>query len=426
MTKAIANISEKQTLLLLSASIILVWFIAPVLSIFAILGYLIVTGNQKQQFFILLVSLSFGLIAYTGQSIGPDPTDISRYHNGYNLLSDTNSFSSFLVLFVVDGGGNPIFYLVNFVLSRIFPHNPQILVLVWVTITYYFTTLSVIKAMEYLKIDIASWMYIGIIGIVVLGIIPFFTVTEIIKQCSSIAIFTYALMKKLLKEKRAFLYLVISLLVHSSSLMVAWIYFVYEKKNIAKWMLVILMTSVLLAFFNLNVILSVVLSPIVGDAALSRVKEYENVEVWSISFRHYSCFAVFLLSILPSYYYYKKAPTTDENAPAIRNMLNILCLVLCVLLINHGNVHNFVRYIYGLFPFYILAVILLLSTKIARDQKYFLVLLISAFFTYSNFKLLSVQTSEDVNYANSYFNNSLLNMVTSNVIDFLSFTIRQE
>ena len=102
----------------------------------------------------------------------------------------------------------------------------------------------------------------------------------------------------------------------------------------------------------------------------------------------------------------------------------VLFLTLMILTINKGNVHNFVRYVYGLFPFYLLVISTIMKSQLLKSQRYILAMLVILFFSFSNFKLLSVQTSADVNYANSYFDNSWENLLTSNVYEFLKFSVK--
>lgn len=414
---------KKQYLdLIMISMVLLVWFFIPLLSlplIFVLWNYLQVPSKSKDTFIIFLLSLTFGLVAYTGQSIGVDETDIARYQFSYGLVSDIESISSFFVLMVLEGGSNPVFYLINFLFSRVFPTNPQVHILFWVTVSYFFTLLGAYNALRYLGKPVPANISKILIFTFLIGTIPFFTVTEIIKQCSSVSIFFYAIVRKLLKEPHSVKFMVLSLLVHASSLILLPLFFLYDSKVIKKYILPIAFGCIIFSFFNFNVVLTSVLSLLPGGALLAQAKEYQNTEVWSISLRHYGTFFFYgVLLLVLAFDWYKTEKTQLKT-----NVLMVLFLSFTLLLINRGNVHNFIRYIYGFYPFYMLAIIMMLKGQIKVYERYSLALVAILFFTFSNIKLLSIQTSADVNYANSYFDNSWSNLLTSNVADFLNFVV---
>lgn len=408
----------------------LLWLVLPVLSIFP-LTYLWVSDRsvhvKRDHAIIFLFSLTFGLIAYTGQSIGSDETDIFRYHLLYRTMADIETMSAFLVYMALEGGSNPVFYVINFLFSRLFPDNAQVHVCFWITVTYFFTLKGAYLAMTTLGKPIPSAYVKWLIVISLIGIIPLFTVTEIIKQCSSIAILFYAVVRKM-AGGRGIWYLILSLLVHTSSLMFLPVYFLYNNRQVKKYFYFILLVSLFFTMVNFNVILTFVLGMVLpGSDLLMRAETYQNIEVWSISLRHYATYFVFLLIVAILFFdawITRKRGISTSLAPARWQVFMVLFLSFVVLTINMGNVHNFVRYVYGLFPFYILGISAILKSQLQKGQRYTIALLVVLFFSFSNFKLLSVQTSANVNYANSYFDNSWGNILTSNVYEFLKFRIK--
>jgi hypothetical protein len=409
----------------------ILWLFMPLLSLFLITGVWLndrESGARKDQFVILWLSLTFGLIAYTGQNIGVDETDIARYHFLYLVMADIQTVSAFFIYMALDGGSNPIFYIINFLFTRIFPDNAQVHILFWITVTYFFTLKAVYLALTRLGRPFPLGYTKLLILVFLIGIIPFFTVTEIIKQCSSIAILFYAVVKKLLNEKGSLFYLILSLLVHTSSLMFLPVYFFYSNGLVKKYFYFIILGSLVFAFFNFNVILTFILSLVLpGSSLLGRAEEYQTIDVWSISFRHYATYFVFIISVAIVFFdawMTRKRQIKVELGEKRWEIFMVLFLTLMILTINKGNVHNFVRYVYGLFPFYLLVISTIFKSQLFKVQRYTLAILIIVFFTFSNFKLLMVQTSPDVNYANSYFDNSWGNLLFSNVYEFLTFRIK--
>ncbi|WP_285060314.1 EpsG family protein [Pedobacter ginsengisoli] len=422
--------TRKHFDLILIISVVSVWFFSPLVGALLLLP-LWISFKQKSQwkdtFIIFMASLTFGLIAYTGQSIGVDETDIARYHFYYTVVSDIESIGSFFVLMVLDGGSNPVFYVINFLISRVFPLNVQVHIMFWVTVTYFFTLMGVYKLSGLYARPVPTLVTKLLIFIFLIGIMPFFTITEIIKQSASVSIFFYALSKKLLNEKHSLLWLLVALLVHVSSIMLLPVFFFYNNRLFIKNIYLLFFISIVLSFFNFNVILTSILSLLPGGALLATAKEYQNVEVWTIGFRIYSTFFFYILLLLPLFYDYyrtKKLNILPEYEPIKKNILMILFLSFMILLINRGNVHNFIRYVFGLYPFYMLVIIFTLKTQFRAVERYSIAIVAICFFTYSNVKLLAVQTSDDVNYANSYFDNSWKNLLTSNVYEYLSFEVR--
>jgi len=410
--------------------VFVIWFFLPIISIFLIFALWIYEkkpSRLKDALFILWLALTYGLVAYTGQSIGADETDIARYQFYYTVIADIKTINAFLVFMAVDGGSNPVFYLINFLFSRIFPENSQVHILFWITVTYFFTILGANKALLLLGKPLPSKHSKILILLFLIGIIPFFTVTEIIKQCASVSIVFFAVIKRLLNERRSLTFFILALLVHTSSLMFLPVYFLYANRGCRKYLYIILIGCILFSFLNFNVVLTSILSLLPGGALLATAKEYQNVEVWSISVRHYATFFMYVLLVLVVFFdawMTRRLAIKEEYSKDRWNVFMVLFLTLMVLLINRGNVHNFVRYVYGLFPFYIFIIIVILKSQIKKNQKYGIAFIAICFFTFSNFKLLMVQTSTESNYANSYFDNSIGNLLTSNVYEFLSFRVK--
>jgi hypothetical protein len=115
----------------------------------------------------------------------------------------------------------------------------------------------------------------------------------------------------------------------------------------------------------------------------------------------------------------------QEERKRKQSLLIIHCLAFFALLINLNNVHNFVRYVLGYFPFYMAAVVQLFYIRVAKFDRAVLIVAVLAFYLYSNLKMLIAQTAGPV-YANAYMDNDVFRIVTSNVVQFLQFKITHQ
>lgn len=398
------------------------WFFLPALSalVYIALLYKVNFTKRVETFLFLLISLSIGLIGYTTKSVGTSETDIARYYFSYEMIAQVHSVKDFALSFIIDGGNNIAFYIITYLMTRLFPENPQVMPLFWVSFTYFFTFLTIRKAASLLP-GVTKKLYMAVIFFAIAGVITFFTVTEILKQVASVSLFTYALVKRIKKEKYASLILIISILVHFSSMLLLPVYFFSMRKQVMKYIPVLFIGAFILSFFNFNELLYFFVSKVFtqGDF-LDRVKYYENIDTWTISLRYYGVFAMYLLMLALFFWdYYKSQITTRDET----SLLIVHSIAFLILLINRNNTHNFVRYLLGYFPFYIIAVMQMFTLRIARFDRIILSALIVGFYVYSNVKMLIDQTVIGGAYGNSYMNNNILDIATSSVIGFLHFRI---
>jgi len=424
---SVITISKRESItpaLLFFAVVLAVWFFLPLISIILLLVLLYTFKFDKriETFLFLLIAISLGLIAYTTKSVGVRDSDIARYFASYRSIASLQNFKGFFTGFLLWGNDNPLFYSITFIFTRVAPGNPQILPFFWGTVTYFFTFLSIRKCALYFSPGNYK-SYILILTFSILGIITFFTITELLKQTASAAIFGYALLLKLNKQKHAIFFLVISVLVHFSSLFLLPAYFLARSKRALIYIPVIGFFSLVLSFFNFNELLGQVISFFTRTGNLyNRIQTYTNYETWTLSLRFYADFAMYFLVIVLLYadYFFE---TNEQLKNKKRQFLLVHSIAFCILLINRNNVHNFIRYVSGYFPFYIMAVIYLFNIRIAKNERVLILLLVLSFYVYSNFKLLAVEAVPGADYANSYMNNDIQKLLSSNVVQYFNFKV---
>jgi hypothetical protein len=406
-------------------AVVMVWFFLPVLSVAGLLVLLMVADIplRVQNFFLFLIALSFGLVAYTTQSVGTEETDIGRYYFSYDFVSNIDSFSDLFLLFFVADGTSILFQLITLAMAKIFPANFQLLPLFWVTVTYFFSFLA-IKECVYFLSGYYSKVYVVVVFFAMAGIVTFFTATEIIKQVSSAAIFAYALMLHINKKKGAAFWVVISILVHLSSLFLMPIYWFSRKQSIIKHLPWIFLICLGVSFINFNTIMGLLFAGVVGDSGLgNRLQAYEEVDTWTISFRFFMIFGIYLfqLALVAIDLYHEKDMDMKQKK---RIMVIVQVLAFLFLLVNRSNVHNFIRYTFGFFPFYALIFLQLFYARFKKAELTILVWLVGSFYIFSNVRLLQAQTVIGGPYDNSYMNNNVKDIMVSNVYDFLDFDVK--
>ena len=398
--------------------IISVWFIIPFLSCFIIplLVFFIPFRISTIKFLYFLISLSLGLIGYTAKSIGLHETDISRYSYLFESLTQIKSFNDFILIAVIEGGINPLFQGVNFLLAKAFPDTPQTLPFLWVTITYWFSFATYIVLTNFDKrTEKAQFILISLL--VFTGIILFARTTESIKQCSSVAIMGYAIAKKIRGQKSRWP-AVLSIGIHVSSVILLPIYWVIGKPFISRYKNILVSICILFSFIDIFKIFSLLPASIIGGDLSERLIDYAGYGL-EASKRIYIQFLGYILIVLLLAYYYKRKP--DDN---LRKSLDCHIMAICILLLNRANDHNFIRYIYGYFPFVGIAYFQLLKLKKWGMNEFIgLNVVFILFFVYSNVSYLASFTDSATDYANSYVNNSLSNLLTYNVSDYIKYRV---
>jgi hypothetical protein len=402
-----------------------VWFFLPVLSVIplSVILFKVKLKDSQQVFLLFLIAVSFGLVGYTAKSVGVEETDIARYYNQYKIVAEVKGFADFVLLFLIEDGTSLLFQLVTLGMAKTFPSNPQLLPLFWVTFSYFFTFLTIREGVYFLS-GRYSKLYVVVIAVALFGIITFFTVTEIIKQVSSVSLFAYALMLKLNKKRGGVLCLVLSVLIHLSSLLLVPVFISFNKKKVFSYLPLIFLVCLALSFLNFNVVIATLYSVVIGtDSGIkARLEYYKDIDTWSISFRFLMIFVIYILQIGLVYIDYH-VETDLQLKEKKKKLVTLQTLAFLFLLINRSNVHNFIRYTFCFFPFYSLVYLQLFYSRIKKKELVLLLFFIAAFYIFSNIKLLTSQTNIGGPYDNSYMDNDGVQILFSNVYLFLKFKV---
>jgi len=398
---------------LIIIAIITLWFIIPILSIPIIL-YIAFNHKfpftTKEKYFILfIISLSFGLIAYTVDSAGFETSDVVRYRDIYKDAIGQNIRDISTL--------NYIFNLINWFLANYISSNGQFMSLFWGSITMLFTLLASFKIIKYFFEDNGDLYYILMLLCII--IIPFITITEMIKETVAFSIFMFAITKKISNEKNADYYFLISLLIHPVSIILISITYFFTNKYISKYIILILIISLFFSFVNyMDFMTPLTRIPLFNILDLAeKINTYKDWSQWGGSKRYYIISGIVFLQVeVYIWQYYKQ-----KN---IKNELSILgILIVSVLLFNMANPHDLARLIFVFFPFQIIITLLdIKSFNINFDKKIVIVFLF--IFYISNNSIYTYKQLNSSESRQSYMNNNLSELLTSNFVDFIQYKVK--
>jgi hypothetical protein len=360
--------------------------------------------------------MSFGLIAYTALSVnkGGELTDITRYSSQFRTLAEINTFTDFIISGVlVDGGFYLIFEGLSFSLAKLFPDNPQVLPLFWVSFSYFFLLLSILELTRY-KENWSKDMLLILILLVLFGTSLFMLEVELLKQSSATALAAYAIFRKMNNRKYSGWIFFASLLIHASGLLYLPVLLFIRRRIVNKYYVVILAVCVIISLVDINKLISVV-----GPAAIAdKAKFYASISSWQINKINYVLVILYAMFVGLSLYDTKRK---DQSSDFHRLAFNVNLLSFSLLITQYHSVHNFVRYTYLYSPFYVLSFFLFLIGNINRLSKvsialFYLVFMIGLNYVYTIMYLNST-------YTNSFMNNSVVDLLTSSVYGFLSHKV---
>lgn len=397
-----------------------IWWFFPFLSIILFSSIVALRKYLAPKFLCILISLSFGLVAYTLKANGEIETDMMRYYDIYLYYANLNALNDFIVAILLQGDLNLLFQIFTFLISRLFPSNPQVFAFFWVTITYYVIFLTCFELQEYyskkFKGDVIGFLILA----TTLGIVSFYQVTELVKQSVAISFFGYSLVRKL-NGKKAFIYLVISCLLHFSSFFLIPIYFFVNNKwsnGRIKWIFIACVALGLINILSFAFFISK-LVPLPGNLA-EKILEYTEIDNWEYAKRyHFYLFVMFITVVL---HYNKKIHLREAYH---RKLFNVIYLSCCFIVLNFSNLYNYLRYTLTYYPFYLFGIFTLIASKYSNNMKYLFYFFLFSFHLYFSVSMLYFRTQEGGNYSNSYMNNSLHLLITSSVTDYFNFRINR-
>lgn len=393
-----------------------IWAVLPVASVFLIF-FLIYKMDERSYnipYLLFLVSLSFGLIAYTAVSVdrGGEPTDITRYAAQFRTLAEIHTLKEFIFSAVLtDGGIYVVFQLTCLLLAKTFPTNPQVLPLFWVAFEYFFLQMAIYELSIYRK----PWEKntFLILAITLLFGTSLFTIqVELLKQSSATALAAYAIFRYMNGKKNNGWIFLISLLIHSSVLIFLPILLFGKKQFINRYYLLILGGAFCLSLIDINKAISLI--PVAGLA--ERASFYADIEGWTINKINYALTFLYTLMLLLVLYDSRRK---NKDSTFDRLMFNTIIVSYSVLIAQFHSVHNFVRYTYLHSPFYIVTFFSVFTGNMTKLSRLYIAICFILVLIFLNISY--TWTYLNSTYTNSFMDNSLTRLFTSNVYVFLNY-----
>lgn len=400
----VLNVSNKYLYV-----IFLIWLFTPFIAIFFILFLLCKQLTEKQyKYLLLLISLSFALLAFTQKSLFWDGTDIERYYYNYSSFIDSDLNIVPLLL------SNPIltytFTLVNILLIVVFK-NVQVISLFWIALIYYLYFLTVIKLLKRESIVVSGTNLFLITIISIFGFILFTQVTETIRNAAAFTIFFYAFTSYLNNESKIKILILcfLGIGVHSSIIMLFPLFF-YRVFN-SKFLLILLFVCLILCRYVDLMELSLRFMPDFGvfDDLSTKIYSYVGERGESSSIRYVGISFIILLTAL--YLRRKEMFNTDNQ------YLNIILIYLIIMYLNFNNSNAFIRW--ANFAQFIMVFEFIHFLK--NRKKYRIpIVCFFLFFYVTNLQMTYGRTLSG-GYCSSYMDNSLAKILFSSTYNYLEY-----
>ena len=359
---------------------------------------------DKDQYKVLffICSSFLGVLAFTQET---NQGDIIRVYE--SVVND--SYNKHLMSFDF---GSSLFRMFNVLLYQI-TGKVQYLSLIWVTLIYYLTLLSILNIFEYKQIKLSNKLFIYVFATLFCFVI-FTQVTEIMKQGVATSMFLYGVSNIINSRKiRGYTAVFMSLMIHGAS-------FFYLPLLLAPFfksrqLFVAAILSFLFRSFNLmNFVAEVFSGYSIFSSILQKAEIYSESKMANFyrsdSPFFFVLFLTYAIFTLIAYYY------RDRKNPIL---VNICLLMIIVLNLNYSVSHNFTRILTMLFPFYLM----LLSeydTSIIRHKNILIKCLLTTTFIFS-FVMIIGRISTTATYHTTFMNNSFIEIMVSPLYRYLTF-----
>lgn len=402
---------------LLFLCLAVLWLISPFLSIFVFL-YLIGKyrlSNRQLSYVQFLISCTFGLLAYTQQSLSN--TDVLRYYAMFEPFVDMDL--NLANYFLLTDSLSYTFTIVSVFLTSLFK-NVQIVSGFWVFLSYQFYFMGLRNYLQIRNITLSHRQMSFIVGISIFGLILFTQVSELLKQGAAVSLFfyTYTYFLKTGNKWRTCILLFLDIGIHFSQVIFVPLFFIkwFNRKRL----LALLPFCLIFLLVDVTTIVSHFL-PASGwlGAIQNKASEYAEGGDNVYTFRYISTFFFLFISA----WFLDKCTTVGGRSLAVK----IAYLYCALLLIISSDGISFLRFTTLSYWVYAVVIVELLAakSKFMRAKQLFLVG-ISIFFIYSFLLMTYSRTIKPGGYSTSYLNNDPVKILTYSVPQYLLFDASQQ
>lgn len=350
-----------------------------------------------------VISLFMGVLAFTQKT---NQGDIIRIYE--RAVSD-----SYMIEYIALEFGSSLFRLINVLVYKL-TGNVQYISVLWVTLIYYLTFLSVLNIYEHGNHLYPRIIY-GYVIAILLCFVVYTQVTEIMKQGVAASLFFYGFTSLINGRKiNSILSIAISLGIHGSSFFFLPLFLAVFLNN-KRVLLLLALLSFGFRQFNL---MSFVAATLAGFDSLSSLislaEMYSDVNMVNF-FRADTFYFTIVFFFYFFYVLYVYARSQNNSV-----FLNACLLMVVVLNLNYEISHNFTRMLTMMFPFYTM-----LYSELRSKTDSMTSLLTKGFLFTSfvlSFVLMYGRLVPSTGYLTSYMDNSLVKILLSPLYFYLTTT----
>lgn len=356
---------------------------------------------------IVVISLFFGLLAFTQKSLAAEDTDCIRYYAGLEYFENINPLEVF--------GEFDFMELINFVFYPVsaftvaLTGNVQSISFLWTFLVYFLTFLSARRLLKYYECY-SNRRFAYLLICLTLCFIAFVQVSELLKQASAFAVFFYGFTMFMTGGSKSIgtLCIFAAIGLHPTSMMLLVLFF-YNKVD-AWLLLAILLIVIGMSMFVDVVTYSMSLLPASNYTRLlmERFSVYEQPS-GSI---HYMLLQ--FLMLFPSLFIWLIHKPNDRKQQYAINVVLLYFLVSCL---NFGNLVAYLRF--SIFAHWLFALDYILCLKNIRYNDVRIVLRVLVFSMSLMTMRWTVGRTTEGGYASSYMDNNIMKIITSSSYDFL-------
>lgn len=319
----------------------LIFIFSPILGAFT--SVILLLYNHKKvytriSFFFL--ALFLGII----NSLKVPDSDLINYKDYFDLVETTN-FQTYILIH----GKEPLFFVFNFIVFHITDGSFNLYIIIFTLVSYYILFLSIHKLHQ--KINLSHNSFIFSIFIAFLFPNLFSLSAHLMRQFLASSISIYFLVTYSFYNKKNFLILLASILIHTTSFIFSMVLlpFFRKKLSLSKIILFALFSTIFfISIFTFADTLYIVFENLPVFSYL--FKRISNVEdAWETDNLSLISFIVLLFNIIITY----RASILDFSKKLLQPVLYINLLLLIFVIINYNNTEIALRfsfYAYFLFP----------------------------------------------------------------------------
>lgn len=390
----------------------IIYMIAPfwgmLLSLFIIGTYPL--SNKGVLWFSFLIAMFWGLLAYT-QNCKYLVTDSIRYYEMFSgIINQVNSFQDLVILlreelltFIFIPLTTAIVYLTK---------NVQIISLFWVTISYYFFFISVLRILKHEKIYNQK-IYVKYLIVMIFCVMLFVQISETIKNAAAFSIAFYGLTHYYTTNnlRKSVLWMIVAIGIHPSTFIFLILFF-YKTFKTNYLLLITFLFFPIAIKVNIFGLLGGGLTGMDGylGAMSDLASSYASSEGTSTRYLIIS-FSTFLFT----FFLYRNDKYNNNSS-----LYNMILLYFLISSLNASNIHSYVRFVNFIHPFVFLAFVA--NQKNKNKYSNVFVFVYGLFFAFFTIRLTFARMFGG-EYLSTYMGNSFIDIMFSNILTYLSYPV---